>query len=372
MTRMLAASLRPGRYTIINAITMPFNSYEFKRTERGTMQQLKRSSLIILSAAMLGLAGPAIADNFSAAIVYDTGGKFDKSFNESAFDGIAKFKKETGVEVREAIVNNETQREQVLRNMARKGAPIVVANGFSFTQSMTRVAAEFPKTKFVLIDAVVKAPNVLSVVFKEHEGSFIVGMAAAMASKTKKIGYINAMSMPLLNAFECGFVQGARFVDPKVQMISNVIGSTPSSFNDPGRGSEIAKSQFDRGADVVFAVAGPTGLGVFQAAKDAKKLAIGVDSNQNHIQPGTVLTSMIKRIDQAVYDALMAAKNGTWKPGLRAMGLKEGGVDWAVDQYNRKLITADMEKKINDARQKIIDGKIIVADYRDKNACPVH
>ncbi len=336
------------------------------------MKHLPQKALCILCAAAFSVSGSAFAQAFSAAIVYDTGGKFDKSFNESAFNGITKFKKETGVEVKEAIVNNETQREQVLRNMAKKGAPIVVANGFSFTQSMEKVAAEFPKTKFVLIDAVVKADNVLSVIFKEHEGSFIVGMASGMSTKSKKVGYINAMNMPLLNAFECGFVQGNKFVDPKIEVLSNVIGSTPSSFNDPGRGAEIAKSQFDRGADVVFAVAGPTGLGVFQAAKDAKKLAIGVDSNQNYIQPGTVLTSMIKRIDQAVYDSLMAAKNGTWKPGVRAMGLKEGGVDWAVDKFNRSLISADMEKKINETRQKIIDGKLVVVDFRDKNSCPVH
>jgi basic membrane protein A len=336
------------------------------------MNHLKQTSIALLCATAFGLTLPAIAADLSVAIVYDTGGKFDKSFNESAYNGITKFKKDTGITAKEAIVNTEAQREQVLRNMAKKGSDIVIANGFSFTQSMQKVAAEFPKTKFVLIDAVVKADNVQSVIFKEQEGSFIVGMAAAMASKTKKIGYINAMSMPLLNAFECGFVQGMRYVDPKIEVLSNVVGSTPSSFNDPGRGAEIAKSQFDRGADVVFAVAGPTGLGVFQAAKDAKKLAIGVDSNQNYLQPGTVLTSMVKRIDQAVYDSLMAAKNGTWKPGLRAMGLKEGGVDWSLDQFNRSLISADMEKKINLARQQIIDGKIAVVDFRTGNACPVH
>jgi basic membrane protein A len=335
------------------------------------MTTFRRLSLPALLAAACLSTLPALAADFSASIVYDTGGKFDKSFNESAYNGIVKFKKDTGIEAKEAIVNNEAQREQVLRNMAKKGTDVVIANGFSFTQSMQKVAAEFPKTKFILIDAVVKADNVLSVVFKEQEGSFIVGMAAGMASKSKKVGYINAMNMPLLNAFECGYVQGVKYIDPKIEVLSNVVGSTPSSFNDPGRGGEIAKSQFDRGADVVFPVAGPTGLGVFQAAKDAKKLAIGVDSNQNGIVPGTVLTSMMKRIDQAVYDNLLAAKNGQFKAGVREMGLKEGGVDWALDQYNRALITPDMEKKIKDARQQIIDGKLTVVDFRSKNACPV-
>ncbi len=332
------------------------------------MTNLRRLTLpTLLAVACL----PAFAAEFSAAIVYDTGGKFDKSFNESAYNGIIKFKKDTGIMAKEAIVNNETQREQVLRNMAKKGPDVVIANGFSFTQSMQKVATEFPKTKFVLIDAVVKSDNVLSVVFKEQEGSFIVGMAAALSSKSKKVGYINAMNMPLLNAFECGYVQGVKYIDPKIEVLSNVVGSTPSSFNDPGRGAEIAKSQFDRGADVVFPVAGPTGLGVFQAAKDAKKLAIGVDANQNAIVPGTVLTSMVKRIDQAVYDSLLAAKNGQFKAGVRDMGLKEGGVDWALDQHNRALITPAMEKRITEARQQIIDGKLAVVDFRTKNACPV-
>ncbi len=340
------------------------------------MKSLHRLSLvgsaISVAALFAAPATPLYAAEFSAAIVYDTGGKFDKSFNESAYNGIVKFKKASGVDVKEAIVNNEVQREQVLRNMAKKGSDIVIANGFSFTQSMQKVAAEFPKTKFVLIDAEVKADNVLSVVFKEHEGSFLVGMAAALSSKSKKVGYINAMNMPLLNAFECGYVQGVKYIDPKIEVLSNVIGSTPSSFNDPGRGAEIAKSQFDRGADVVFPVAGPTGLGVFQAAKDAKKLAIGVDSNQNYIQPGVILTSMIKRIDQAVFDTLTLARANTWKPGLLKMGLKEGGVDWALDQHNRALISAEMEKKITQARQQIIDGKLDVVDFRTKNTCPVH
>lgn len=333
------------------------------------MKSLPRLSLLC---AALTLAAPLYAADFSAAIVYDTGGKFDKSFNESAWNGIVKFKKASGIEVKEAIVNNEAQREQVLRNMTKKGNDIVIANGFSFTQSIQKVAAEFPKTKFVLIDAEVKADNVLSVVFKEQEGSFIVGMAAALASKSKKVGYINAMNMPLLNAFECGYVQGVKYIDPKIEVLSNVVGSTPSSFNDPGRGGEIAKSQLDRGADVIFPVAGPTGLGVFQVAKDAKKLAIGVDSNQNYLHPGVILTSMVKRIDQAVFDTLTAAKDGKWKPGIVKMGLKEGGVDWALDQHNRALISADMEKKITLARQQIIDGKLDVVDFRTKNTCPVH
>jgi basic membrane protein A len=162
---------------------------------------------------------------------------------------------------------------------------------------------------------VVPGANVESIVFKEQEGSYLVGIAAAMTSKTKKVGYINAMSMPLMNAFECGYVQGVKSVDPKVEVLSNIVGSTPAAFHDPARGAEIARSQYARGADITFAVAGPTNLGILQAAKDSKKLAIGVDANQNYLQPGYVLTSMVKRIDTAVYDAVMSVKNGTFQAG---------------------------------------------------------
>ncbi|HEY5800274.1 MAG TPA: BMP family ABC transporter substrate-binding protein [Burkholderiaceae bacterium] len=329
---------------------------------------LKKS--VIASLLLTALAGVANAQ-IKPGIVYDVGGKFDKSFNESAYNGMEKFKKETGIAYQEVLVNNEPQREQVLRSMARRGVDIVVAVGFSFSQAMEKVAKEYPKTKFVMVDSVVKGNNILSVTFKEQEGSYLVGMVAAMTTKSKKVGYINAMSMPLMNAFECGYVQGVKYIDPKVEVLSNIVGSTPAAFHDPARGAEIARSQFSRGADITFSVAGPTNLGVLQAAKDAKKLAIGVDANQNYLQPGFVLTSMVKRIDTAVYDAVMAAKNNTFQPGVKVMGLKEGGVDWALDQHNRPLISAAVEKRVVEARKAIIDGKINVVDFRANNSCPV-
>ena len=194
------------------------------------------------------------------------------------------------------------------------------------------MAKEFPSVKFAIIDAVVDLPNVQSIVFKEHEGSFLVGMAAAMASKTGKVGFVGGMDIPLIRKFALGYEEGAKYVNPRIEVFQNMTGTTPAAWNDPTRGGELARSQFDRGADVVYAAAGATGLGVLQAAKDKGQLAIGVDSNQNYIHPGTILTSMIKRVDLAVYDAFKTAKDGTWKAGVRVLGVAEGGVGYALDQ----------------------------------------
>src|SRR5262245_5379183 len=296
-------------------------------------------ALTVLLLVASTLAGLATAQEFSPAVVFDMGGKFDKSFNEAAYTGAERFKKESGIAYRDFEVTNEAQREQALRNMARRGAAIVVAIGFSQASGLEKVAKEFPATKFAIVDAVVDLPNVQSIVFKEHEGSFLVGMAAAMASKTGKVGFVGGMDIPLIRKFALGYEEGAHYVNKSVEVFQNMTGTTPAAWADPTRGGELARSQFDRGADVVYAAAGGTGLGVLQAAKDKGKLAIGVDSNQNHIHPGVVLTSMIKRVDLAVYEALKTARDGSWKPGTRVMGVAEGGVGWALDQNNRKLIT---------------------------------
>jgi basic membrane protein A and related proteins len=203
-------------------------------------------------------------------------------------------------------------------------------------------------------------------VFKEHEGSFLVGMAAAMASKTGKVGFVGGMDIPLIRKFALGYEEGARYVNPKVEVFQNMTGTTPAAWNDPTRGGELARSQFDRGADVIYAAAGATGLGVLQAAKDKGRLAIGVDSNQNHIQPGSVLTSMVKRVDLAVFEAFKTAKDGTWKSGVRNLGVAEGGVGYSLDQYNRGLITPEMERRLGQARADIVAGKIKVTDYMTK------
>ena len=314
------------------------------------------SSILVAAASGAARAEPAV--------VYDMGGKFDKSFNEAAYRGIEKWKKETGKPYLEFEIANETQREQALRRMAERGASPIIGIGFGQAAAIEKIAKEFPKLQFALIDMVVQQPNVQSVVFKEQEGSFLVGVMAAQASKTGKVGFIGGMDIPLIRKFQCGYEQGAKFANPKAEVFSNMTGTTGAAWADPARGSELAKAQFGKGADVVFAAAGGTGIGVYQAAKDAGKLAIGVDSNQNHIQPGTMLTSMLKRVDVAVYEAI---KN--YKPGVTVLGLKEGGVDYAMDDNNAKLVSAEMKQKVDAAKADIVSGKVKVADYMAANTC---
>ena len=321
-------------------------------------------TLLLALAASLFAATTALAADFTPAIIFDMGGKFDKSFNEAAYHGAERFKKETGIPYLEFEVTNESQRDQALRRMARRGANVVVAVGFSFATPLETIAKEYPDTKFVIIDSVVEAPNVQSVVFKEHEGSFLVGMAAAMASRTGKVGFVGGMDIPLIRNFAHGYEQGVKYVNPDAEVFLNMTGTTPAAWNDPAKGAELAQSQFDRGADVVYAAAGGTGIGVLQAAADSGKLSIGVDSNQNYLHPGSVLTSMLKRVDVAVYNAFKTAKEGTWEPGVKNLGLAENGVGYALDENNRKLITPEMEKKLETAKAKIISGELEVEPYK--------
>jgi basic membrane protein A len=337
---------------------------------------MKFTQLSMTIAAAVCVAGSAAGSATAAAgapklgIVYDAGGKFDKSFNQSASEGLARFKKETGINVFEAQASSDTQAEQVLRGLARKKLDLIMSIGFSQTQAVQKVAAEFPAVHFVLVDGNAQGKNVNSVLFKEQEGSYLVGVAAAMASKTKNIGFVGGMDIPLIRAFECGYAQGAKAIVPKIAVQQNMVGTTAAAWNDPAKGGELARAQFDRGADVVFAVAGGSGLGVLQMAKAKGKLAIGVDSNQNAIQPGAVLTSMVKHVDNVTYEAFMQAKNGQFTPGVTYKGLKEGGVDWALDSSNRAVVSADMEKRVNAAKADIISGKIKVVDYRTAGSCP--
>ena len=326
--------------------------------------------LFLAAAAALTLAAPAAAQEFKPAVIFDIGGKFDKSFNEAAYNGAEQFKKETGVEYAEFEVTNESQREQSLRKLAQRGATVIVATGFAQAPALKTVAAEFPDVKFTIIDDVVDLPNVQSIIFKEHEGSFLVGVAAAMASKTAKVGFVGGMDIPLIRKFACGYVQGAKYANAGAEVFQNMTGTTGDAWNDPTKGGELARSQFDRGADVVYAAAGATGLGVYQAAKDSGKLAIGVDSNQNYLHPGTMLTSMLKRVDLAVYNAFKTAQDGSWKAGTQVWGLAEDGVGWALDEHNQSLVTEDMKSKVEQAKKDIVAGAIQVHDYTADNTCP--
>jgi basic membrane protein A and related proteins len=322
---------------------------------------IKPTTLALAALAALSLCTSALAE---PAVIYDMGGKFDKSFNQAGFNGAERWKKEGGKSYQEFEITNPSQREQALRRMAERGANPVVGIGFSIGSAMEKVAKDFPKTQFAVIDAAVTAPNVQSVLFKEHEGSFLVGLMAGIASKTGKVGFVGGMDIPLIRKFSCGFEQGAKYANPKAEVTVNMTGTTPTAWNDPARGAELAKSQFAAGVDVIFAAAGGTGMGVYQAAKDAGKLAIGVDSNQNHIQPGTMLTSMVKRVDLAVYAAFKGVT-----PGTTVLGLKEAGVDVALDDNNAKLVTPEMKKRVDAARADIVSGKIKVIDFMTANNC---
>jgi basic membrane protein A len=327
---------------------------------------------IASAAALLTAASAASAQDAEPAVIFDLGGKFDRSFNQASFQGAERFKEETGTGYREFELQSDSQREQALRRFAQKGYNPVIVAGFSYGSAMETVSAEFPDTSFVIIDMVVDQPNVRSVVFNEHEGSYLVGVLAALASERGKVGFVGGMDIPLIQKFACGYVQGVMATNPGAEVFQNMTGTTGAAWNDPVRGGELAKSQIDRGADVVYHAAGGTGIGVLQAAADAGVLGIGVDSNQNYIHPGQILTSMLKRVDVAVYDAMMDFKNGEWSTGINVMGLGEEGVGYAMDENNKDLITADMIEQVEVAKAAIIAGEIKVHDYSTDGSCPVN
>jgi basic membrane protein A and related proteins len=332
--------------------------------------RLKSLGLALAGVAMSAIAAVA-QQAVTPAVVYDLGGKFDKSFNEAAYTGAEKFKTETKVEYRDFEIQNDAQREQALRNFAQRGQNPIVAVGFSFRAALEKVAAEFPNTRFSIIDSVVNLPNVQSIVFKEHEGSYLVGVLAGLATKKNSVGFVGGMDIPLIRRFACGYVQGVKAAKPAATVIQNMTGTTGAAFRDPVRGGELARGQISQGADVIYHASGATGIGVMQAAADGGALSIGVDSNQNALHPGKVLTSMLKRVDVAVHTSFTTARAGTWKAGTTVLGLAEGGVDWADDANNKALITPEMRAAVTKASDDIKAGRVTVHDFMSNSACPV-
>ena len=319
------------------------------------------------SAALALTAGAAVAE---PAVIFDLGGKFDKSFNESAFNGATRWAEETGGTFAEVELQSDAQREQALRRFAENGNNPIVMAGFAFATALDEVAADYPDTKFQIIDMVVDQPNVRSIVFAEEQGSYLVGMAAAMASETGTVGFIGGMDIPLIRNFACGYAQGAKAANPDITIIANMTGTTPAAWNDPVKGSELTLAQISQGADVVYAAAGGTGVGVLQTAADEDILSIGVDSNQNYLHPGEVLTSMLKRVDNAVYDAFSAGD--ALEPGFNVMDLSNEGVGYAVDENNAELISAEMTEALEAAKASIIAGDIAVHNYNSDETCPAY
>ena len=322
---------------------------------------------ILGSAAAVALsATAAVAD---PAIIFDLGGKFDKSFNEAAFQGAQRWAEETGGSFREIELQNEAQREQALRRFAEAGSNPIVMAGFAFADALGKVAPDYPDTKFAVIDVNwLSMPNVRGIGFNEHEGSYLVGMLAAQASETGTVGFVGGMDIPLIRRFGCGFAQGVKAVNGDATIIANMTGTTPAAWNDPVKGSELTKAQISQGADVVFAAAGGTGVGVLQTAADEGILSIGVDSNQNYMHPGKVLTSMMKRVDNAVYEAF--SQGDALETGNFQMGVANGGVGYALDEFNASLVSADMQSAVEAAAAAITAGSLSVHDYTSDETCP--
>ncbi len=332
---------------------------------------MKLTKILAATTALALMAGGVHADGHGAspAIIYDLGGKFDKSFNESAFNGAQRWADENEAEFAEFEITADAQREQAIRRFAEDGNSPIVMAGFSWATALGTAAADYPDTKFVIIDMVVDAPNVRSIVFNEHEGSFLVGMMAAEASETDVVSFVGGMDIPLIRRFACGYAQGVAAANPDATVIANMTGTTPSAWNDPVKGSELTLSQISQGSDVVFAAAGGTGIGVLQTAADEGILSIGVDANQNYLHPGQVLTSMLKRVDNAVYESFAAGVDV--EPGFNVMGINNGGVGYALDDFNADLVSAEMQAMVDEAAASITAGELMVHDYMSDETCPV-
>ena len=327
------------------------------------MRVLNRLSILVV---VLGISVPSALADFKVGLVLDLGGKDDKSFNASAYEGATAARKKLGIYLKYVEPSDDNAFEPLLRAFAQKDFDLIIGIGFAQKEAIAKVAAQFPQKHFVVVDSQVDAPNVRSLMFQEHEGGFIVGAIAAMTSQTGKIGYIGGMDVPLIRRFETGYEAGAKKINPQITVIANYVGVTPSAWNNPPRGKELALAQYDAGADVIFAAAGASGFGVFDAAEERKKLAIGVDSNEDWVKPGQILTSMLKRVDLAVFSAIQDAQNGKFTAGLKRFGLADKGVDYSIDQYNEKLLPESVRQRADALKADIIAGKIVVPDYYKK------
>lgn len=339
--------------------------------------------VMFLCATFVMLTTIAMAQ-VQVGLVFDAGGKFDKSFNQSAWEGATKAQKDLGIILKDAEPGDFSAVEEAMRAFASKGFDLVIGVGFANAGPIEKLAKEFPKVNFALIDSMVDPPNVASLVFEEHEGSFLVGMIGAIRSREingqRTIGFVGGMDIPLIRKFLAGYRQGARLIYPNINVVANFVGNTSSAWNDPAKAKEITKAQMQKGASVIYGAAGASANGLFDAIKEVngrgpclpvvknkKRMdncvyAIGVDANQNYIIPGQILTSMLKRVDVAVYNVIKDTHENNFKGGIHLFGLENNGVGFAVDQYNRRLVTKKMESIVNQYRQKIIDGDLIVAD----------
>lgn len=314
-------------------------------------------------------------------IVFDIGGKNDRSFNAAAWEGVRRAESDLVICLYDVEPGNPTSIEPAMRAFAEKNFDLIIGVGFAQGPIMQRVATDYPNIKFAIVDGVIfeadgKTPksNVASLVFREHEGSYLVGMIAAAKSKSGILGFLGGMDIPLIHKFETGYIEGARSVNPYIRVIPNYVGVTDSAWNNPGKGKELALAQIEKGADVIFTAAGNSGLGAFDAVEqygkneqgEANKFVIGVDSNQNAVKPGFVLTSMVKRVDNAVYDVIKEVIGGNFQSGFHAFGLDKDGVAYSLDQHNQPLIPQAVLDRVEAAKSKIVGGEIKVTDAMAK------
>lgn len=293
------------------------------------------------------------------------GGRGDKSFNDAAYAGLERAQKELGVHFTTLETSEGADREAQLRQLAAGPAQIVFGVGFLFSDDIKSLAKEFPEKKFACVDFTVTPgdslpPNLVALTFKEEEGSFLVGALAALVSKTHKVGFVGGMEIPLIRKFQAGYVAGARAVDPKCEVLVKYAGNTGAAFKDPTKGKELGLAEYHAGADVIFHASGSTGLGVFEAAKELGKLAIGVDSDQYDSMPGSILTSMVKRVDISVFETIRAVQTNQFVGGVQHLGLAENGVKWVYDERNKALIPDAVKARVDELAAEIIAGRIVV------------
>lgn len=293
------------------------------------------------------------------------GGRGDKSFNDAAYAGLTRARQELGVPFTTLETGEGSEREAQMRQLAEGGSQLVIGVGFLFSDDIYGLAKEFPNVKFACVDYTVKEgqalpPNLTALEFKENEGSFLVGALAALLTKTGKVGFVGGMEIPLIKKFEAGYRAGVKAANPKAEVIVKYAGATGAAFKDPTKGKELGLAEYNEGADIIFHASGSTGLGVFEAAREKGRLAIGVDSDQYAEAPGFVLTSMVKHVETSVFDTIRQLKEGRWQGGIREFGLKEDGVGWVYDGRNKALVPDAVKAKVDSLKAEIVAGRIVV------------
>ena len=331
-------------------------------------------ALLVVDVALL-FAGPGgeeadTGDAVRVGLVFDVGGRGDKSFNDSAFAGLMRARDELGIAAEYIEPADGSDRESALRSFAKQGFDLVIGTGFIFTDDVTLLAGEYPEVRFACVDFAIKTddegnplpppPNVAALTFREEQGSFLVGTAAGLLSETRRVGFVGGMDVPLIRRFEAGYRAGVAHVCPECEVVTNFAGVDHKGFKDPTAGKQLGLAQYGSGADIIYHASGSTGLGVFEAARETNRLAIGVDSDQYHDMPGHVLTSMVKRVDNVLFSIITDVVDGSFEGGQHSFGLAEEGVGYVYDDNNRELLPTAVVESVEQIREQIIAGELEV------------